>query len=178
MLKGRLILRPRERRLALIASVLIGCWALVSWVAQPLWERNRDLHLHIESQTGKLQALSRLLAQAQTIERQYQGMAAYLQTTDTEEARGTFLNELEALSRSASLQVNLKPRPVKREGHISRFEVELDVEGSQDRLLGFLDALFGMPRLMTIERLRLASIPMKENWLRANLVIQRLVLQQ
>ena len=30
-------LRPREKRLSLIAGVLIGCWLFLSWLVQPLW---------------------------------------------------------------------------------------------------------------------------------------------
>ena len=85
-------------------------------------------------------------------------------------------NEVEALSTRSNLQLNLKPRPMKREERMSRFEVELDVEGSQSNLLAFLDALLSMPKLITIERLRISSVPGKENTLRANLVIQKITL--
>ncbi len=176
-MKRAFTLHPREWRLALIAGVVIGCWSLVSWLIQPLWDRVRDLKTHVETQTEKLEKLGRLLEQAPTIDRQYQELVPYLETSETEQAREVFLNELEALSRSASLQLNLKPRPLKRESHLSRFEVELDVEGSQEQLMGFLDTLFTMPKLISIERLRISSMPAKENLLRANLVIQRVTLQ-
>lgn len=174
--KGFLTTHPRERRLAMIAAVLIGCWGLVSWVAQPLWDRIQDARSKVELQTEKLDALRRLLAEASAIEQDYAGRASYLDAADDERAQSAFLNTLETLSRDANLQVDLKPRPMKREGRLSRFEVELSVEGSQEQLLGFLDALLGMPRLITIERMRLSSIPLKENWVRANLVIQKLAL--
>ncbi len=167
-------LRPRERRLALIAGVVIGSWVLMSWLVQPLVDHVRTLHARVKAHTEKLEALSRLLKQAPSITQQYQQVAGYLTVEDDEQAQSVFLNELEGLSRDPALQLNFKPRPMKREERMSRLEVELDIEGPQDKLLAFLDGLVSLPRLMVIERLRMTSIPTKEHWLRANVVVQKL----
>ena len=176
-MKNPLALGPRERRLTLITAVVIGSWMVVSVLVQPLWDRTRELQLHVETQTEKLDAIRRLLEQAPSIEREYQQMSAYLETEGQEQAQGSFLNELEALSRTSNLQLNLKPRPVKLDERVSRFEVELDVEGVQGSLLAFLDALLSMPRLIAVERLRISSVPTKDHVLRANLVVQKLALR-
>ena len=175
---GAVRLQPRERRLALIAAVLIGSWMCLSWIMQPLWERVRELRLRVTTHTGKLAALNRLVERAPSIEREYQGVAAYLDTNGDEQAQGTFLSELEGLSRDAGVHLNLKPRPVKEEERLSRLEVELDVEGPQPNLMQFLDALLRMPKLIAVDRLRIATIPGKDGILRANLVIQKLTLRQ
>ena len=176
-MKGLPVLRPGERRLALIAAVVIGCWVVVSWIVQPLWDRVQDLRVRVTAQTEKLEAFNRLVSQASSIERDYQRVAGYLETQDAEEAQGAFLNELATLSRNAGLEPNLKPKTVQRDERLTRYEVELDVEGSQEKLLSFLDALFRMPRLIAIERLRLSIVPAKEQVLRASLVIQKLSLK-
>ena len=67
MIKGLPVLRPRERRLTLIAAVVIGCWLVVSWVVQPLWDRVQDLRVRVNAQTEKLDALNRLVSQASSI---------------------------------------------------------------------------------------------------------------
>ncbi len=170
-------LNPRELRLGLIAAVLIVCWVLISVLVQPLWDRAKDLGVHLDTQAEKLSTLNRLLSQQAAIDAGYQARAGYLEGGDDERARGSFLNELEALSREANIRLNLKPRPIKRDARVSRFEVELDAEGSQEQLVAFLDALFRMPALMSVERMRIASIPTKDNWLRANLVIQRVTVR-
>jgi len=177
-MRGPVTLRPRERRLGLIAVVLIGCWAFLSWLVQPLWERARGLRLQVEIQTRKLDGISGLLARAPSVEREYQAVAVYLQAEDDERAQGNFLNELEALSRSANVRLNLKPRPVREDEHARRFEVELDIEGPQQQLLTFLDALLRLPKLTTIERLRIAAVPARAEVLRATLVLQTLTLRQ
>ena len=178
-MKGSITFKPRERRLALIAAILIGCWGFVSWVVLPLGDLVRDLRLRVEAHTEWFQALSRLLAQAPDIERDYQRYAGYLETADDGQAPAAFLGELEALARRSNVQLNLKPRPGKREERLSsRFEVELDVEGPQQSLMAFLDELLRIPKLMTIERLRISTAPAKPDLLRANLVLQKLALHQ
>ena len=174
MTKRRLTLQPQELRLALIAAGVIGCWAAVSWVMQPLWERLRDLRTHVHTQSARLEALSRMLAESPSAHADHEALAEYLKAEDDEQAQGAFLNALETLCRQANLQLNLKPRPGKRDGRVSQFEVELDVEGPQQPLMAFLDALLRMPAAIAFERLRISAVPAKEEMLRANLVIQKL----
>lgn len=176
MAKGMLSLRSNELRLALFAAGLVVSWAVLSFVVQPLIERHRDLQLQVTTQQEKLNALAQLMQQAPAVDKRYQSIAAYLPSSDEDQAQHDLLNELEALSRQANLRLNMKPRQAKTQERTGRFEVELDVEGSQQSVLSFLDAVFAMPRLVTVERLRIASIPTKEQLLRANIVIQRLSL--
>ena len=169
----RLKFRPQELRLALIAVGVIGCWAAVSWLMQPLWEWVRGLRSHVQIQSDRLDALSHMLAESQSI-RAHESLAEYLQAEDDEQAQGAFLNRLEALCRQTNLQLNLKPRPGKRDGRVSRFEVELDVEGPQPQLMAFLDALLNMPKAIAFEQLRISTVPAKTDALRATLVLQKL----
>lgn len=170
-------LRPRERRLGLVALGLIGCWAILSWLVQPLWVRARELRHRAAVEVERLEGLGGLLARAPAIEREYQAVAAYL-TAESEGAQGTLLDELETLSRGAGVRLNLKPRPATEDERLRRFEVELDAEGSQQQLLAFLDALLRLPKLVTIERLRILAVPAKVDQLRATLVLQALSLRQ
>ena len=167
-------LRPRERRLALMAAMVLLSWGVVSLVVQPLWDRVHELQLHVDTQLEKLEAVNRLLAQEPSVVRRHHVLASHLHVESDE---GSLLHELEALSSQSKLTLNLKPHPLKAEDHVSRLEVELDVEGSQEKLLAFLDALLGLPRLVAIERLRISSIPTKEHQLRASLLIQQLTLR-
>ena len=54
-------LRPAERRLALVVAVLLGCWAFLSWLVQPMWERVHTLEATVEAKTEKLEAFNRLI---------------------------------------------------------------------------------------------------------------------
>ena len=170
-------LNPRERRLALIAVLAIGCWVIVSWLVEPLWNRASSLRRHVTVQLERFDVFSRLLEDSPAIEREYRRIADYLAQTEEEVGTGTFLSELEALSRRSNLQLNLRPRTLKDDGRFARAEVELDVEGSQGSLLAFLDLLFAHPQLITIEQLRLSTVPAKEQRLRARIVVQQLILR-
>jgi hypothetical protein len=176
-MKG-LVFSSRERRLALAAGVLIAGWLLTSLVVRPLWMRGRDLRVQVDTLHAKLAAFSRLVTSGPSVEQAYASYAGYVESGDEERARGLFLNELETLSRQAPIALNLKPRSVKQEERLSRFEVELDAEGAQPAVLSFLDAVLRLPRLITIDRLRLSSVPAKAGTLRANLVIQQVLLRQ
>ncbi|MBI4341700.1 MAG: type 4a pilus biogenesis protein PilO [Candidatus Omnitrophica bacterium] len=168
-------IRPREFRLAVIAGGLIGCWGAISLIVQPLWDRTRQLHLEIETQAQRLKAVERLLEQAPAIEEQYRQIEPYLRQEE-DATQVPFLNQLQELSKASDVRLSMKPRNAKQEGRLSRYEVELDLEGSQEQVLAFLDAVLRMPKLLTIERLRLVSAPTREQLLRANLVIQKLTL--
>jgi hypothetical protein len=171
-----LVLRPRERRLALIAALVVGSYAVISWIVEPLWDRSRELAHRLEAQSSKLSAFSELLQQAPVIEQDHARIAAYLTPEEDEEGRA-FLHALETLSRRTNLQLNLKPRPAKGDERLRRFEVEVDLEGSQQSLLAFLDELLRMPELLAIERLRISSSSFKrEPSLRASVVVQKLTL--
>lgn len=168
---GVLKFRPRERRLALAAGVVIGCWVFVSWIVQPLWERVRELRVEAQTKTEKVEAINRLLTKAGSIEQTYQQSAPYLTSGSDDRTGAAFLNELETLSRSSNVQLSLKPHQPKDEERMSRFDVELDVEGSQQNLLEFLDALFRLQKLIAVERFRISIIPAKTDTLRAYLLL-------
>lgn len=177
-MKIGLKLRPRERRLALVAAVAILCSTVVAGFIQPLWADVREARLRAEAHRERLEAIGRLMVEAPAIRARYRGATRYLRPQEQEGARSLFLNELEAISRIAGVQLNLKPRPVRREERFERFEVELDAEGGQAAVLSFLDALFRVERLMRIERVRISAIPGREGALRANVVVQQLSLSE
>lgn len=171
----RLPLRPRERRFAFIAAVALGCWSVLSLMVQPLWDVGQDVSARVQGQRQKLAAIARSLAQSRAVVRDAGRLAPLLAGEPAGGAgSAALLGELESLSRTASVTLNLKPRPAVREGQVSRMEVELDLEGSQSGLLNFLDALLRLPRLLTVERLRISTIPAKPDTLRANLILQHL----
>lgn len=169
-------MRPAEFRLGLIAAGLIACWGLVGWVLQPQWDRLKDLELNLDTHTQRYQAFAQLFAQAADVEARHEQVRPYLESAQAAGAQDTLLVELEQLSREARVLLNLKPRPVKAEKNAQRYELELDLEGTQEDLMSFLDGLFRLPRLFTVERLRLSTIPARAEVLRANLILQHVTL--
>ena len=166
---------PRERYLAILALGIVGFWLAGSRWIQPLWDQIQGLEVELQARTEKLQALHRLLAQKSTIESDYDHLALYLHPQDASTLTGDWLEELESLSRASDLSLSLKPLPLRLETPLIRFTVELELEGSQEHLLTFLDQLLKVEALVRVEQLRLAMIPDKPGLLRATLIIQRLM---
>jgi len=176
--KGKFSVRPGERRLAFIAAVLVSCWVIISLLLQPSWDHVRRLQGQIESAGQKLEAIRDLLAGASKVRQRHALLTTQLNLGDGTDTQRTLLGELESLARQSGVQINLKPRPMKQDGMFTRFDIEFDLEGSQANSLGFVDALIRMPRVFTVERLRMVSVPAQsEASVRTNIVIQSFTLQ-
>ena len=172
-------LRPRERRLALAGIAIFVCWMVVLIGVDPLWRRVTQLRQHIQRQTDMAQELKLLLDEGPAVEHRYQEAGPYLKQNGGQAGgQDNLLDELEALSRTSGVQLNLKPLAPKAEERFKRLLVEVDIEGSQSQVLGFLDAVFRLPRLIVLDRLRLSAVPANESRLRANLVLQHLLFTQ
>lgn len=172
----RVSFSTRERRLGWSAGLAVGTWACLTWAVQPIWDRVGELRLHVETQMERMAALGGLLERALVIEDAYERLADYVTVAHPEEAQRALLSDLEQLSRSIGLRMNLKPRAFSQaEEDLGRVEVEVDIEGSQDQLLYFVDSVLRLPKLIGIEQVRIASVPGQEESLRGNLIIQQLV---
>ncbi|MBI3009416.1 MAG: type 4a pilus biogenesis protein PilO [Candidatus Omnitrophica bacterium] len=174
-LSGWSRLRANERRLALAAIVVSGSWVLVVFLIQPLWDKMEDLRVRVDTHTQKLQAIGKLFREAPSIEQEHQMISGYLQEDQESEPQAVLLNELEALARGARVQVNFKPKPMKQEESVEHLGLELDVEGSHQQIFSFLDALLRLPKLLIVERLRITAVPAKDDQIRANLILWKLV---
>jgi len=167
----------RERTLAVAAAMVIVLWGLVSWLLLPLSGRFVQLRETTAGALAKLERLQQLARQKGRIEQRAQAYAPFWSDEPEEALRGAFLDELEQLAASASLQLNLKPRPSRQEGHITRLGVELEVDATQDRLLAFLDLLLKQPSLYEIDRIRISTSASKEFPLRAALIVNKLIVR-
>ncbi len=168
-------LRSRERKLVLGAGVLILFWIVISWITLPLWDRYRMLQEQARVAEKKTQKLQGLVRRKPVIEQQHQTYAAYWSGEGDETIQGVFLDELEQLAQASHLQMSVKPRPVQRQGTMSRFGVEIELDGTQDTLLGFIHQVLTSPQLLELARLRISTTVSKDAPLRGSLVINKIV---
>lgn len=171
-------LLPREQKLALAAMVLIAIWVIVSWVGAPLVDRFTQLQQQTSLSRKRLLRLRELAGHTPAIEQAYAAYARYRDKTPDESAQSAFLSELEESARSGGLSLSLKPRPLQHDGEVSRFGVELDLEGTQNAVLAFLDRLLSHPSLIELERLRLSGTVSTTRPLKANLVVTKVLVRQ
>ncbi len=163
----------REQRLTMVVLLLVGSWASLTWLIDPLVARGDDLKQQVEAQTAKLEKLSALIASRSVVEEEYAQVEPYLQAAMAQEGEpAAFLSELEGLAREADVQINLKPR-ISRGRDKDGLVVELELLAPQERLFALLDALLTMPQLVKIERLHLAPAPGSKGQLRAHLILAK-----
>ena len=170
-------LLPREQKLALGAVTIIAVWVVVSALGAPLWERFHELQQRASVSQSKLSRLRELASRKPLIEKAYQASAGYRSDEPDESIKAAFLSELEQLAREHGIPLSLKPRPIQYDGHVSRFGVELDVDATQEKLLAFLDRLLSQPLLVELDRLRISATTSKDYPLRANLLVNRVVVR-
>jgi hypothetical protein len=174
---GRGRLAPREQKLVLLAAVLIAMWVVVSRIGRPLLDQLTQLEQRTSASQQKLDRLRELADRHPSIERAYQAYAVYRSEESDESGQGAFFSELEELAQSVGLQLSLKPRPIQRDGSLSRLKVELDVEATQEKLLAFLDRLFAHPSLIELDRLRISASASKAYPLKATLLVNKVVIR-
>ncbi len=162
---------PREQTLALATVVIVCVSAATSRFGLPKLDRLSQLEQQEDVAQRKLARLRELAARQSQIERAYQSSASFRAREPDEVMLAAFLDELEQLARAKTVQMNLKPRPIRREGVLVRLGVELELDGTQEALLGFLDSLFAGPNLIELERLRIGPSPSKGLPLRATLLV-------
>lgn len=167
----------RERHLAIMTAALVATWLVVSWVVLPLWDRLSLLHQQGGGSEEKLARLQTLLHHRGDIERQYQQYTAYFSRDPDEVLHSAFLDELEELAGAEGLQINLKPQSVERDDRLNRVTVELDVDGTQEAILGFLERLLTAPQLMEVERFRVSTTASVDRPVQASVVVTKLVLR-
>ena len=167
----------RERTLALVAGVVIGVSLLVVKVMAPLWEQLTRLRARESVSQEKLERWRSLVDRRAHIEQAYARYAKLRQVDIPERVQATVLSELEELARASNVQMALKPRPIQSDERAHHIGVELQLDGTQAAVLGFLDRLFAWPRLIIFERIRLSTAATAERPLRANVIMSVSVLR-
>ena len=174
---ARVRFSSREWTLALVAGVVIGTSLLVIKVMAPLWDQLTRLRARESVSQEKLERWRSLVARRAQIEHAYARYATFRNGDVPERVQATLLSELEELARASNVQMALKPRPIQSDERAHQIGVELQLDGSQAAVLGFLDRLLSWPRLIIFDRIRLSSAASAERPLRANVIMSVSVLR-
>ena len=160
----------------LVVLAGLSTWMLSVWLGLSLWNRLKELdrqQLVAWQQRARLEALA---ARQPHIEQQARIYASFWADGSDEFLQQALFDELEQFAAEDGLQLNLKPRPIQRDGDVHRLGVELEVEATQGSLLAFLDRLFSSPSLFELERVRISTAASAEYPLRATLVVNKVVI--
>ena len=172
-------LSARERKLALLVGIGAPLWGLVNGVGLPLWDRLTQLDQQAQAAQRKLDRLVELAARKPAIERAYGEHADLFVSAEEsmEHIQRAFLDDLERLARAEQLQIDLRPKLVQDHRQVSRISVEVTIEATQEAALAFVDQVLKLPRLVELERLRIATTVSQERPLRVNLIVNHVVIR-
>ena len=170
--------KTHERMLAAMAVVVIAGAILGVWVIEPLIGKIGQARSEIEGKKTKLESVKRLIGESTRVNQEYQALAEFYEDQTGGVAPHAILDEIETLSSQLNLQLNLKPRGLKHDEDMEYFEIELEVQGSQDPMMSFLDELLRLRTLMLVERLRVTNAPTREHKLQANILLRQVKLEK
>ena len=143
-----------------------------------LWNRLGILDRQARAARQRMAQLQALAARTPQIAQRSRAYAGFWSEGSDERLRQAFFEELEQFAGEGTLQLNLKPRLLQREGRVGRLGVELEIAATQAELLAFLDRVFAHPSLVEVERVRIAPTAAPESPLRATLIVNKVILHR
>lgn len=167
----------RDRKRVLVVGVGLVSWLVIGWGGVPLWHRLTHLEQESSSSRQRMAQLQELLRRQPVIEQQARAYANFSSDESEEMAQRRLLDELEAWAGEANVQLNLKPKPIQREGTVSRLGVEVELDSTQDALLAFLDRVLTAPALLELDRLQISATASNDALLRAHLTVSRVLIR-
>ena len=160
----------------LAGMALLPAGILLSGMASSLGHRLHRVNRELLVTQQRLRQVQTLIASQPHVERRARGYATFWSEGSDESVQRAFLDELEQFAREGNLSLNLKPRPIQREGEVRRLSVELELEATQGGLLAFLDRLFRQPSPLALERLRIAPSASSDLPLKATLIVNKAII--
>lgn len=167
----------RDRKRVLVVGVGLFSWLVIGLGGLPLWHRLTHLEQEAFSSRQSMAQFQELLRRQTIIEQQASAYANYASADSEEALQRRLLDELEEWAGEANAQLNLKPKPIQREGGVSRLGVEVELDSTQEVLLAFLDRVLTAPTLLELDRLQISAMASKDSPLRTHLTVSRVLIQ-
>lgn len=162
---------PRERKIIFFTvtfSIAALCYHF--WL-DPFFKEWKGLSTEIRVAEARLQKVRLLLRKKSEIEKAFQKYTA-ISEGDSAEAMTGILQEVEALSQKASLEIlDMRPLPQKRKGYFKEQGLEVSAEGTAPQFAQFVYSLLESPNSLKIERLELSSKSGQDQLLRALIIV-------
>jgi type II secretory pathway component PulM len=160
-------LRPRERRLLVLAGLLgIGVAGYV-YVAEPLIESHAATSELVVARRGLLARQQRLIARSESYGREIEGLRAEIVRHRARLLAGdkapVAASELQKLVKSTAQESGIEVRserilPTIDRGEILEVPIEITVSGEIRQLVDLLARLETAPKLLTIQELKLRVV--------------------
>lgn len=161
--------QPRERRLILLAGVVVLILAANWYVVEPMMDRRERVQTLIEARQALLDRQERLVARRAGYVREHEALRGEVARRRAQLLPGDkaplAASELQKLVKSTAQQSGVEVRservlPTTTRGGYSEVPVEITLSGPIRGIVSFLHQLDGAPMLLTIQdvKLRVVSV--------------------
>jgi Tfp pilus assembly protein PilO len=166
----------RERFIFTFTIAFIACVFAYFFVLEPArktWSGRRD---EVEAANLKLFKNLRLLANKESLEREYDNYKDYFKTEgDKEQELAAVLKEIEAFASACGVKItSIKPKGEKRSKNYKQCSIELISEANIEQFAKFIYDLEGSKKLLKVERLVLSLKGSQSDLLKGTLVIRKI----
>lgn len=166
----------RERVLFIFTiSVILGLGFYI-FILEPVYKKWVELGLEFESVSAKLYKNLKLLANKESIEKEYEKYKDYIQKAgDGEEEVASILKEIETTALNCGVKItSMKPKGTKQLKIYKKFSVEVVSEAKIAQFLKFIYDLEGSKKLLKVERLVLSLKGSQSDLLKGTLIIHKI----
>lgn len=172
-------LNPREKFFAAIIIFLLFVWLLGNVILQPALRISSYMTSEVQSTQGRLNKDRHLIAEGPVMEGEYAAYLAFFRQTQGDEATmSLLLSQIESTAGQIHLPVlEIKPQKVKQMDFYNDFSINLTIEEEFDKVFHFLYDIQNAPFLFNVEELHLEKTPLKENFIKCTLTLNRRLLR-
>jgi Tfp pilus assembly protein PilO len=169
-------LSKRERLLVTLTISVVAALAFFIFIADPAYKKWLNLGASVESANARLLKNLKLLANKESLEKEYDKYKLYIQKGEGgEEEISSILKEIEATAAGSGVDVtSIKPKGTKSFKEYKKFTVEVTGEAKLNSFLKFIYELEGSRKLLKVERLVLSLKSAQSDTLRGTLIIRKI----
>jgi len=170
----------KRERLILICTVALLFTSLVyAFILEPIITQWRQVNKEVTVKRLSLEKGLRLLRQKEEITQRFQGLSAIMAAEggSQEEQMAKLFSEIETLARGANVHIlGMKPLPVTKSAFYKKYTVEIDSQGSIEKLVEFLYKLQHSKQILRVEFLELNAKSGTKDSLKVTLLANKITL--
>ncbi len=152
-------LSERERRLAATVGILLIVCALFFRIVRPILDEWEGQEGRIETMTGRLDFLRKVLGMKESVDAQYETYRDLLtQESSDEVVRNELMQDINRISGQSRIRVpEIRQALTEFYPDYKRYVVEIDIEGTVANLASFLANLQKSKKLFRVEKLEITK---------------------
>lgn len=172
-------LSKKEKIGIVVSAIVVSAVIIDRLIISPIGEKYRRLGREIDVSEKKLVLDLRNISNKESISAEYEKYRNYVRRSalSDEEEVALLLAEIEGLARKSNINLDdIKPQQVKQTDFYREYYVDIEVEGTMDRIIVFLHNLNSSSQLLRAVRLRLGLKDRDLHLVKASILISKIAI--